>query len=153
MNIADFHNSSQLTYWLAIGSYSLLFAFSIASKTAIFSAEDSLWANMRLSWAIKWRFWNTISLFLRWIFLWTYVLRSMDVRPRVYARTSSGSMHVRPKGVWTYVHRIYSWNVASIGLKTAGMTGRLRKDPFFLFQIAFSSGTFSNINMSDKITL
>ena len=42
MNIADFQNSSQLTCWLAIGSHSLLFAFSKASKTAILSAEDFL---------------------------------------------------------------------------------------------------------------
>ena len=42
MNIADFPNSSQLTYRLAIGNHSLLFAFSKASKIAIFSAEDSL---------------------------------------------------------------------------------------------------------------
>ena len=29
---------------------------------------------------------------------------SMDVRPQVYGRTSIGCMHVRPKGVWTYVN-------------------------------------------------
>ena len=31
---------------------------------------------------------------------------SMDVRPKVYGRTSLGCMHVRPKGVWTYVQRV-----------------------------------------------
>ena len=31
---------------------------------------------------------------------------SMDVRPKVYGRTSIGCMHVRPKGVWTYVQRV-----------------------------------------------
>ena len=31
---------------------------------------------------------------------------SMDVRPKVYGRTSIGGMHVRPKGVWTYVQRM-----------------------------------------------
>ena len=32
---------------------------------------------------------------------------SMDVRPKGYGRTSIGSMHVRPKGVWTYDQRVY----------------------------------------------
>ena len=32
---------------------------------------------------------------------------SMDVLPKVYGRTSIGGMHVRPKGVWTYVLRVH----------------------------------------------
>ena len=120
---------------LATIPYFLLFQKPLKSR--YYRPRIPLRANMRLSWAIKWRFWDTISLFLRWIFLWTYVQRFMDVRP---------------KGACTYVHRIYGWNVASIWLKTAGMPGRLRKNPFSLFQIAFSSGSFSDINMSDKIT-
>ena len=70
--------------------YFLLFKKPLITR--YFRPRILLWANMRLSWAIKWRFWDTISLFLRWIFLWTYVLRFMDVRP---------------KGLCTYVLRVY----------------------------------------------
>ena len=51
--------------------YFLLFKKPLIPR--YFRPRILLWANMRLSWAIKWRFWDTISLFLRWIFLWTYV--------------------------------------------------------------------------------
>ena len=111
MNIADFPNSSQLTYRLAIGNHSLLLLFQKPLKSRYFRPRIPLRANMRLSWAIKWRFWDTISLFLRWIFLWTYVLR-------VHARTSI-----------EFVVR----NVASIWLKTAKMSGKLPKNLFFPF--------------------
>ena len=79
---------------LATIPYFLLFQKPLKSR--YFRPRIPLRANRRLSWAIKWRFWDTISLFLRWIFLWTYVLRFMEVRPkgactyvlRVHARTS-----------------------------------------------------------------
>ena len=104
--------------------YFLLFKKPLIPR--YFRPRILLWANMRLSWAIKWRFWDTISLFLRWIFLWTYVLRFMDVHP---------------KGLCTYVLRVPArtsiefmvWNVVSIWLKTAEMSGKLRKNPFFPF--------------------
>ena len=51
--------------------YFLLFKNPLITR--YFRPRILLWANMRLSGAIKWRFWDTISLFLRWIFLWTYV--------------------------------------------------------------------------------
>ena len=83
---ANWHIDLQLT---AI-SYYLLFQKPLIPR--YFRPKIPLWANIRLSWAIKWRFWDTISLFLRWIFLWTYVLRVQDVRT---------------KGAWTYVLRVY----------------------------------------------
>ena len=73
---------------LQLASFPYFLLFQQPLKPRYFRPRIPLWANIRLSWAIKWRFWDTISLFLRWIFLWTYVLRSMDVRPKVYARTS-----------------------------------------------------------------
>ena len=84
MNIADFPNSSQLTYRLAIGNHSLLFAFSIASKTAIFSAEDSLVGKYT-----------------------TLVSHKMAVVGHNFSFSQMNiSMDVRPKGACTYVHRI-----------------------------------------------
>ena len=94
---------------LATIPYYLLFQKPLKSR--YYRPRIPLRANMRLSWAIKWRFWDTISLFLRWIFLWTYVLR-------VHARTSI---------------EFVVWNVASIWLKTAKMSGKLPKNLFFPF--------------------
>ena len=83
MNIADFPNSSQLTYRLAIGSNLLLFAFSKASNTAIFSAEDSLTGKYA-----------------------TLVNHKMEVLGHNFSFSQMNiSMHVRPKGVRTYVLR------------------------------------------------
>ena len=83
MNIADFPNSSQLTYRLAIGSNLLLFAFSKASNTAIFSAEDSLTGKYA-----------------------TLVNHKMEVLGHNFSFSLMNiSMHVRPKGVRTYVLR------------------------------------------------
>ena len=109
---------------LATIPYFLLFQKPLKSR--YFRPRIPLRANRRLSWAIKWRFWDTISLFLRWIFLWTYVLRFMEVRP---------------KGACTYVLRVHARtsiefvvrNVASIWLKTAKMSGKLPKNLFFPF--------------------
>ena len=111
VNIADFQNGSQLTYWLAIGSNSLLFAFSIASKTAIFSAEDSLTGKYATLVSHK-------MAVLGHNFSFSQMNISMDVRPKVYARTSIEFM---------------VWNVVLIWLKTAEMSGKLRKYLFFPF--------------------
>ena len=81
MNIADFPNSSQLTYRLAIGNHSLLFAFSKASKTAIFSAEDSLVGKYATRVSHK-------MAVLGHNFSFSQMNISMDVRPKVYGRTS-----------------------------------------------------------------
>ena len=76
----------------------LTFAFSIASKTAIFSAEDSLTDKYAALVSHK-------MAVLGHNFSFSQMNISMDVRPKGYGRTSIGSMHVRPKGVWTYVLR------------------------------------------------
>ena len=78
-----------LTYWLEIGSNPLLFAFSKASNTAIFSAENSLTGKYATLVSHK-------MAVLGHNFSFSQMNISMDVRPEGYGRTSIGSRHVRP---------------------------------------------------------
>ena len=81
-------------YW----HQSLTFAFLKAANNTIKSTEDSAVCKYTILTSLKNDDFRTNISFSQMII-------SLDVRPRVYARTFKGCMDVRPKGVWTYVVR------------------------------------------------
>ena len=89
---------SLTAYCHVIGINPLLFAFLKATKNTIKPTEDSAVCKYTILTSLKNDDFRTNISFSQMFF-------SLDVRPRVYARTFKGCMHVRPKGVWTYVVR------------------------------------------------